>query len=369
MTILTRQVFFTIAIFFYAWRLQLMAQEMNQLFYYRDMQGQDIRIQSLYDWELKKAQILDSAQALFGPLPEIPTLPPYLEYDFMFPPFDVQVLDSLVRDHHTRYNIQFTVAENEKVLAYLYIPHEKPERGKFPAMLALPPTTGRVLVDGRVPYGRELADRGYVVIATEYPGIGELKDYDFESDRYESGIMKGIFNHIRCVDFLRTMKEVDTERIGAIGHSLGGHSAIFLGIFDARIKVVVSSVGWTLFEYYNNSPAASARHGGRLGPWAQALYAPKLRTKYQLDQNKIPFNFDELIAALAPRYFYTNSPIHDSNFDVEGVRKGIANASEIYRMYNAEHHIQARYPVAGHDFPDSIRQDAYDFIDNALKYE
>ncbi|HLT93473.1 MAG TPA: prolyl oligopeptidase family serine peptidase [Membranihabitans sp.] len=363
-----RQVVFIAVIFISMCHIPLVAQEINKLLYYKDIQGQDVPVRSLYDWELKKAQILDSAQALFGPLPEIPTLPPYRDYDFTFPPFDVQVMDSLVRDHHTRYNIQFTVAENETVLAYLYIPHEKPERGKFPAMLALPPTTGRVLVDGRVPYGRELADRGYVVIATEYPGIGELKDYDFESDRYESGIMKGIFNHIRCVDFLRTMKGVDAERIGAIGHSLGGHSAIFLGIFDTRIKVVVTSVGWTQIEYYNIGERDSPLQKGRLWPWAQDRYAPLYRTKYNSQPGNFPFNFDELIAALAPRYFYSNSPIHDSNFNVEGVRKGIASASEAYRMYNAEDHIQVRYPVAGHDFPDSVREDAYKFIDKALKY-
>lgn len=346
----------------------VIAQNCNKLLTYKGPDGEDLPVRNLFDWEIKKAQILDSAQAVFGPLPPIPTLPPYQKYDFSFPDFDEVILDSLVREKHTRYNIQFTVAEHETVLAYLYIPHEKGATEKYPAMLALPPTTGRSLMDGRVPYARELADRGYIVLATEYPGTGELKDYDFERDRYQSGVMKGIFNHIRCVDFLQSRNDVDRMRIGAIGHSLGGHSAIFLGAFDPRIKVIVSSVGWTLMEYYNLGEIASARYGGRLGPWAQDRYAPLFRTKYGLDPDRFPVNFDELIGALAPRYFYSNSPIHDSNFDVEGVRKGIACVSEIYRLYGAEENLQVRYPIAGHNFPDSVRMDAYRFIDKALMH-
>ena len=53
--------------------------------------------------------------------------------------------------------------------------------------------------------------------------------------------MKGIFNHMRCVDLLQAREDVDHERIGVLGHSLGGHNAIFLGAFDIRLKVIVSS--------------------------------------------------------------------------------------------------------------------------------
>ena len=31
---------------------------------------------------------------------------------------------------------------------------------------------------------------------------------------------------------------------GALGHSLGGHNAIFTAVFDPRLKVVVSSCGF-----------------------------------------------------------------------------------------------------------------------------
>jgi hypothetical protein len=52
---------------------------------------------------------------------------------------------------------------------------------------------------------------------------------------------------------------------------------------------------------------------------------------------------------------------------VEGVRVGIANASQVYRFLNADDNLQVRYPVSSHDFPPEVRFEAYDFIDKYLK--
>jgi predicted dienelactone hydrolase len=215
---------------------------------------------------------------------------------------------------------------------------------------------------------RELAQRGYIVMAPDYPGFGDLKDYDFDHDRYESGTMKGIFNHIRCIDLLQARRDVDGEHIGVIGHSLGGHNAMFVAAFDNRLKVAVSSCGWTLMDYYNIGEETSAKYGGRLGPWAQKVYMPLLIDKYKLDGKKIPFDFDEVISAIAPRAFFSVSPLKDNNFDVNGVREGIALAAIRFRSLGVEDKLQVRYPDAAHDFPVESRLEAYGFIDKILKH-
>ncbi|NLX65826.1 MAG: alpha/beta fold hydrolase, partial [Bacteroidales bacterium] len=217
----------------------------------------------------KQSTIQDSMEAVMGPLPDLTGLPP----------MNVQYIDSLETEKYIRHTIHFTVAENENLPAYLYLPtHAKP--GKYPAMLVLHSTgaLGKGIVDGQGSLenrgiAKELAERGYVVIAPDYPSFGEMRDYDFESDRYESGTMKGIFDHIRCVDLLQSLEQVDPERIGVIGHSLGGHNSMFVAAFDTRLKVIVSSCGWTQFEYYDIGPS-SELYGGRLGPWAQDKYMP-----------------------------------------------------------------------------------------------
>ena len=337
----------------------------SHLFIYKDSSGEEKIVKNRSDWQKKRDQIIEGMEMAMGKLPDRSDLPD----------LDIEIIETVEEKTYKKHTINFTAAENEVVPAYLYIPNRAEHGEKLAAMVVLHGTggPGKQLVDGMSPnpnraHAKELAGRGYVVIAPDYPSMGDLNDYDFANDRYESGTMKGIFNHMRCVDLLQSRREVDPDRIGVIGHSLGGHNSIFVGVFDTRLKVIVSSSGWTLMDFYDIGEAASERYGGRLGPWAQDRYMPLLRDKYNLDPEKIPFDFDELIAALAPRAFFSNSPVNDSNFDVEGVRKGIKSASEIYQFLNADDNIQVRYPEAGHDFPHDVRLEAYQFIDKILKH-
>lgn len=90
---------------------------------------------------------------------------------------------------------------------------------------------------------------------------------------------------------------------------------------------------------------------------------PRLRDRYQLDLTRVPFDFPELIAALAPRAFFTNSPLHDANFDVEGVRACLASARPIYDLLGVPDRLVAVHPDAEHSFPIAQRLAAYRFLD------
>ena len=120
--------------------------------------------------------------------------------------------------------------------------------------------------------------------------------------------------------------EVDRDRIGCIGHSLGGHNSLFTAVFDQSLKAVVSSCGFTAFHNY---------YGGKLAGWTSPRYMPRISSEYGNDPSRVPFDFYEIVASLAPRAFFTNSPLHDSNFDVEGVKKVMAAAGDVYALYDA----------------------------------
>lgn len=336
----------------------------HSLLYFEDSTHKEVPVTTIADWEKKRSQILDDMQKVMGVLPDRKGLPD----------FDLNFTDSLREEKYTRFTINFLVAANERLTAYLYLPHSNGTQQTYPAILALHETDslGKGSVDGQgknknLAYAKELAQRGYIVIAPDYPSFGDLQPYDFDKDRYESGTMKGIFDHMRCVDLLQTMSNVNPEKIGVIGHSLGGHNATFVGAFDTRLKIVVTSSGWTLFDYYNTGEKTIEKYGHRLGPWAIPRYMPLLREKYSLDSTKIPFDFDEVIAAIAPRVYFSNSPIGDKNFDVNGVKKGIEEAMQVYRFLKVPDNLQVYYPDSGHDFPTEIRMKAYNMIDKVLK--
>jgi acetyl esterase/lipase len=320
-------------------------------------------IENSVSHEKRRKLILSNMEKVMGKLPDRSQLSA----------LDIQYTDSIKQDKFIRYTLNFAAAENERIPVYLYVPIQRGSIQKIPAMLVLHGTSelGKGVVDGQGPlpnraHARELAERGYVVIAPDYPSFGDLKDHNFDADRYESATMQAIFNHMRCIDLLQSRSDVDPENIGVIGHSLGGHNAMFVAAFDTRIKAAVSSCGWTQFEYYNIGEEGSKKYGGRLGPWAQTRYMPIIRTKYKLDPKLIPFNFDDVISAIAPRAFFSVSPLNDSNFDVNGVRAGISLAEKVYKNLNVADKLQVRYPNAGHDFPVENRKEVYSFLDRVL---
>jgi dienelactone hydrolase len=325
----------------------------QDLSYYLDAAGKSHPIQIPEDWARRREHILASVQAVMGPLPK-PKEPVAL---------DMKVLEETKVGDLTRQKISYHTDSPERVVtAYLFLPKGE---GKVPAVLCLHQTNrigkGEPAGLGGNPnlhYALHLAERGYVTLAPDYPSFGEYA-YDFNpAYGYRSGSMKAIYDNTRAIDLLQTLPRVDGGRIGCIGHSLGGHNTIFTSVFEPRIKVAVSNCGFTRFHKY---------YGGKLAGWTSARYMPLIASQYENNPDRAPFDFPELIAALAPRPFLASSPLRDGNFEVSGVKDSIAAAVPIYRLLGNEAGLDANYPDCAHDFPEAERKVAYDFLDKHLK--
>ena len=281
-------------------------------------------------------------------------------------PLDVKVVSEEKLEGYVRKKITFAVEKGDRVPAWLLIPTGK--EGKRPAMLCLHQTIP-IGKDEPVGLGKQdskaqalhLVKRGYVCLAPDYPSFGEYK-YDcqaaFKRGDYQSGTMKAIWNNMRAVDYLQSLPEVDGERIGVIGHSLGGHNSMFTAAFDVRLKVIVSSCGFCSFAKY---------YGGNLKGWTSDRYMPRIATEYGNDPKKMPFEFADVVTSFAPRAFMAVAPVKDTNFDVSGVKDVIAAAEPVYKALGKVDNLKAVYLDAGHDFPEEGRKAAYEFIDKHLK--
>jgi len=83
-------------------------------------------------------------------------------------------------------------------------------------------------------FGTVLASMGYVTISTT---VSQHEVY--EKDRLLMG--ERLWDLMRCVDYLRSLPDVDDSRIGCGGLSLGGEMAMWLGAMDVRIAATVSA--------------------------------------------------------------------------------------------------------------------------------
>ncbi len=308
-------------------------------------------IKTRANWQQAQKQILDGMQMVMG------TLPTQKREPVQFQELGKEDLGAV-----TRTKIKYLAERDDWVMAYLLIPKNRKRRA--PAMLCLHQTIkiGKGEPAGlggsaNLHYAKELAERGYVCIAPDYPYLGE-NTFDPYQNGYVSCTMKGIVNHRRAIDLLQSLPMVDDKRIGSIGHSLGGHNTLFVAAFDQRIKAMVTSCGFTSAKKYYN---------GDLTGWAGIRYMPLIAEKYGKDPNRIPFDFPELLVALAPRPLFINAPLRDGNFEVSGVQDCVNAAQPIYeQVFNAKDKLVAVYPDAGHDFPADIRRKAWNFLDRWL---
>jgi len=82
---------------------------------------------------------------------------------------------------------------------------------------------------------------------------------------------------------------------------------------------------------------------------------------------EIPFDFYELIAALAPRPLFVNAPLRDANFRQQSVDNILTAAAAVCRLYHVPKVLQAAYPDCARDFPPDARETAYSFLDQHLR--
>ncbi len=94
---------------------------------------------------------------------------------------------------------------------------------------------------------------------------------------------------------------------------------------------------------------------------------PRIRTEFGSDAARVPFDFQEVVAGLAPRAFLAVAAEKDDDFDVSGVRDVMAAAAGVYRLYGAADRLTGYYPNAGHSFPAAARTRAYEFLDRHLE--
>jgi dienelactone hydrolase len=334
--------------------------EHQDLSYFVRSDGAHAAIRTPQDWHVRRRHIVLGMEAAMGPRPR-PERPV---------PLDAEVLEEHQGEGFIRRKLAYhTDRSDKRITAWLLIPTAgaaKTQAAIEPraAVLCLHPTTlrGKDSPAGlsdrpSMHYALELAQRGFVTLAPDYPSLGEHQ-HDFETDEYTSGSMKAIYDNMRAVDLLQSLPEVDGERIGCIGHSLGGHNGLFTAVFDERIKAVVTCCGFTRFHKYM---------GGDLRGWAGPRYMPRIEIEYQLSPDRMPFDFGEVIAALAPRPVFIVAPVADDNFAVEGVRDVVSAAEGVYQLLGKPAHLRAIYPDCGHDFPDAARGEAYDFLAESLE--
>ncbi|HVU71148.1 MAG TPA: dienelactone hydrolase family protein [Ktedonobacteraceae bacterium] len=293
-------------------------------------------------------------------------------------PLEPMIEPALDEGAYTRARVTYGVEPGERVAAWLLVPQgEKPADG-WPAILAIHQHGGQydlgkselvgLVGDAQYAYAADLCRRGYVVLCPDMlcfeerrPASSEGRDpreldgFGYERHIFTSYLLIGsclqtkYLHDLTCaIDFLTTYPGVNGERLGVIGHSLGGQETLWLMWYDPRVTVGVSSCGFSLVRTLIRD---SINHNF-------ALYLPGLLEICDLDT---------LVASLAPRPFLFTAGETDAIFPIDGVRAIATAASESYRRAGVPARFQAILFPGGHSLPADVKSAAYAFLDRWLK--
>ncbi|SCL26733.1 Alpha/beta hydrolase family protein [Micromonospora rhizosphaerae] len=293
-------------------------------------------------------------------------------------PGPVPVRHAIIAEHHepthVRQHLVYDAPGGEQVPALLLVPHDVlAHRRPAPAVLALHPTVGTGKADVAAPdgranrrYGVELVERGFVVLAPDTITAGERVPYGeqpFHTASFYAGnpgwtaVGRMLVDHVQAIELLCALDVVDPNRIGAIGHSLGGYNSIFLAGLDERVRAVTASCGFSVF--------ADDPDPGRWGERDWFSHIPRL--SQDLASGEVPFEWHEIAALVAPRPMFAWCAKQDDIFPHwPAIAAGVAELARLYGVLGHPENLEFVLGDGGHDFPPPARQAAYAFLERWL---
>ena len=330
-----------------------------------------------------------------------------LAFDPQPAPLHSEVLSTTRRDGYTQYLVRYNLNALQKTEAFLLVPDnlKKPA----PAVIALHDHGGfyffgkekHTLTDNQPPilvdyvqnlyegryYADELAKRGFVVLCPDvlYFGSQKLdpallldsKGYEekaqdaSESERIqlynrqvagpnETAMNKTILtagttwlgiiaqNDRVAVDYLLSRPEVDPDRIGCIGLSLGGLRSTYLFGLDPRIKTGVVAAFSTTYEHMLRQHAHHT--------WM--MYVPRQAQFLDLPD----------VASLnAPRPLLVMNCRQDKLFSIAGMQAAEQKLSAVYTKMKAPEKFEAVYYDVPHSMTIQMQEDAFAWLEKWLK--
>jgi dienelactone hydrolase len=287
-------------------------------------------------------------------------------------PLEPKVLAEEDCGSYARRKVSIEVQPNDRMPVWMLIP--KNVKGRVPAVICFYGTASgagkdtTVGLSGRTPgtpphpnlsFAIDMAEAGFVAFAPDYlrdgerikPGRRPYDTTDFYKEFPDWSIHgKDIWDTSRAIDYLQMLDFVDPERIGMVGHSYGGHSAIFAAAMEPRIKVAVA-----------NGPVSDFLHHGM--HWAVPKGAgnsqsmPNLRPYVMDHALPLPITFYEFTSLIAPRPLLVGQ--------AAGERRPMEeeNYSAVRQTYgNNVNRVRYHWYAGDHDFPPEARAAAVEWF-------
>jgi dienelactone hydrolase len=165
-----------------------------------------------------------------------------------------------------------------------------------------------------------------------------------------------------AIDTLEKDPLVDPRRISLFGYSAGGTVGLYAAALDARVKGVVSIAGFTPMR----TDAMALGTGGVARYSHERGLIPRLGF-FVGREDRIPYDFDELIATIAPRPVLVVGPQLDRDATPADVHSAVNVAKRIYDLYGAAEKLAIQEPWDDNRLPDRTQDEIVKWMDATLR--
>jgi len=249
---------------------------------------------------------------------------------------NVRLRETIKKDGYTIESLFYQVEPNDQVPALLLIPDGVSPSRPAPAVICLHQhqfrygKTEPAGLDGAPMHhtGVALAREGYVVLCPDMLCFGERRDEKLKDGNYErfeflrylvNGqclAWKNILDIRHGVDLLVGRPEVQSDRLGCYGHSMGSTNTYMVGPWEPRLKCFVCNCCLPTYK------AIHREHMLHCFP----NYVPGL-----LQYGDTP----DIAALIAPRPLHMNFGELDGDSPIDEVRNGLKTIAAAYTAANS----------------------------------
>ena len=212
--------------------------------------------------------------------------------------------------------------------------------------------------------GDFLAKHGYVVLSTDAPLWGERgREEGVDRKAYDviagNMMMYGVdlcgymhYDDIHATDFLATLPQVDSLRIGCAGCSMGAYRAWMLSALSDRIRCGAAICWMNTADHQ-----LTLRHGrGENGGFANCL--PGLRRW---------LDYPHVASLACPKPMLFINGRQDKLFPVEGVEKAFSVMHDVWKSQLADSQLETELWDIPHSCGLEAQQRILEFLDKTLK--
>lgn len=205
-----------------------------------------------------------------------------------------------------------------------------------------------------------LVRRGFIVVAFDQIGFGSRSaEARLFYQRYPHWSLMGkmVADTRAAIAAAAALRNGDPSRIYLLGYSLGAKVALLTAAFDPAVRGVVSVCG---VDPLRLDSVDQGTEGLQLYSHLHGLMP--LLGFFVGAESRLPFDYDAVLALIAPRPMLIVAPEYDRYARIEDVRRELEPAARVYRLLGQPTALDIWTPPDFNRFPRTLQEQAFDYL-------